>query len=61
VNENKPIWLRDDVEHSDYVEFYKTITKDQNEPLTYIHFTAEGEIEFKCLLYIPSEAPYDSL
>lgn len=61
VNENKPIWLRDDVEHSDYVEFYKTITKDNNEPLSYIHFTAEGEIEFKALLYIPSEAPYDSL
>jgi len=59
INENKPLWLRDDVEDEEYTKFYQTLSKDTKEPLTYIHFTAEGEVEFKALLYIPSEAPYD--
>lgn len=54
VNESKPIWLRDEVDDEEYFEFYKTLTKDPRDPMSYIHFTAEGEVEFKALLYIPS-------
>ena len=54
VNESKPIWLRDDVEDEEYFSFYKTLSKDPRDPMSYIHFTAEGEVEFKSLLYIPS-------
>lgn len=59
VNENKPIWLRDDVEDEEYFEFYKSIARDSRDPLTYIQFNAEGEVEFKALLFIPAQAPYD--
>jgi heat shock protein beta len=38
---------------------YKTITKDPEDPLAYTHFRAEGEIEFKSILYIPASAPFD--
>jgi heat shock protein 90kDa beta len=54
VNENKPIWLREEVEDEEYFSFYKTLSKDPRDPMSYIHFTAEGEVEFKALLYIPS-------
>ena len=54
INESKPIWLRDDVEDEEYFSFYKTLSKDPRDPMSYIHFTAEGEVEFKALLYIPS-------
>lgn len=61
INEIKAIWLRDKSEITDdeYNNFYKTISKDHENPLAYTHFTAEGEIEFKSILYIPSQAPYD--
>merc|ERR1711865_387498 len=39
--------------------FYQALTKDFGEPLTHTHFSAEGEVEFKSILYIPKEAPYD--
>ena len=41
------------------MNFYKTITKDPEEPLAYTHFRAEGEIDFKSILYVPSSAPFD--
>lgn len=61
INEVKAVWLRDKSEISDeeYNAFYKTITKDHENPLAHTHFTAEGEIEFKSILFIPSQAPYD--
>merc|ERR1712113_1314801 len=39
--------------------FYQSLTKDFGEPLTHTHFSAEGEVEFKSILYIPKEAPTD--
>jgi heat shock protein beta len=48
-----------DITEEEYAGFYKTIAKDTNDPLAHTHFSAEGEIEFKALMYIPSEAPYD--
>lgn len=61
VNENQPIWLRDrdEIEEEEYSGFYKSISKDSRDPMSYIHFTAEGELDFTALLYIPSQAPYD--
>ena len=61
INEVKAIWLREksDITEEEYNNFYKTITKDHENPLAYSHFSAEGEIEFKAILFIPSNAPYD--
>merc|ERR1712126_173288 len=62
VNESKPIWTRkpDDIEEQDYVEFYKSITKDTNGPMTHTHFIAEGEVTFKSLLFVPVNHPSES-
>ena len=49
-----------EVEESEYEEFYKAITKDTQGPLAHIHFTAEGEVTFKSLLYIPKVQPSES-
>ena len=61
INDIKAIWMREksDISDREYNEFYKTITKDSNDPLAYTHFSAEGEIDFKAILYMPKEAPYD--
>jgi len=59
INETKPIWTRPakEITKEEYVAFYKSITKDSTEPLDYIHFLGEGEVDFKAILYIPSKAP----
>merc|ERR1711988_1319884 len=61
VNTQKAIWLRskEDVTDEEYNEFYKTISKDYLEPLAQTHFNAEGEIDFKSILFVPERAPYD--
>merc|ERR1712193_259140 len=63
VNTQKAIWLRakEDVTEEEYNEFYKTVSKDYLDPLAYTHFNAEGEIEFKALLFVPEKAPYDMM
>jgi heat shock protein beta len=48
-----------DISEREYHDFYKTITKDSKDPLAYTHFQAEGEIDFKAIMYMPKEAPYD--
>ena len=55
INEIKAIWMREkaDISDREYRDFYKTISKDSEDPLAYTHFSAEGEIEFKAMLYIP--------
>merc|ERR1712139_623634 len=45
----------------EYAEFYKTISKDYLEPLAQTHFNAEGEIEFKSILFLPKKAPFDMM
>lgn len=62
INDSKPIWTIKpaDVPESDYVDFYKSLTKDTQEPLGQVHFIAEGEVSFKALLYIPKVQPSDS-
>ena len=61
INEIKAIWMRDkeEISEREYHDFYKTISKDTNDPAAYTHFSAEGEIDFKAILYMPKEAPYD--
>ena len=59
MNESKPIWTKktEDVTAEEYEEFYKSLTKEQNPSMAHIHFTAEGEITFHSLLYIPGRQP----
>merc|ERR1712125_102388 len=63
VNTQKAIWLRskEDVTEEEYNEFYKGISKDYLGPLAYTHFNAEGEIEFKSILFLPKKAPFDMM
>jgi len=57
MNESKPIWTKktDEVTEEEYEEFFKSLTKETNPSMAHIHFTAEGEITFHSLLYIPSK------
>jgi heat shock protein beta len=61
MNQAKPIWQRkpSEVNEVEYVEFYKSFSKDSQEPLDYTHFVAEGEVTFKSILFIPKTAPTD--
>jgi len=61
INDAKALWTRNpsDITDDEYKSFYQSLTKDFGEPLTHTHFSAEGEVEFKSILYIPKEAPYD--
>ncbi|KAK4386350.1 Heat shock protein 90-6, mitochondrial, partial [Sesamum angolense] len=59
TNETQPIWLRNpkEVTTEDYNEFYKNTFNEYLEPLASSHFTTEGEVEFRSILYVPSIAP----
>merc|ERR1712065_83584 len=61
VNTAKPIWKRskDEITEQEYNDFYKTLTGDTEDPLTYLHMKAEGEVDMSALLYIPKKAPAD--
>merc|ERR1712240_880554 len=61
-NQSKPIWTRkpEEIEEGEYDEFYKSITKDKNGPMTQTHFIAEGEVTFKSLLFVPSSQESES-
>ncbi|KAL6529272.1 hypothetical protein OROGR_014895 [Orobanche gracilis] len=62
ANETKPIWMRNpkEVEKDQYQEFYKNTFSEFLDPLTYTHFTTEGEVEFRSVLYIPGMAPLNN-
>ncbi|KAJ6659004.1 hypothetical protein lerEdw1_019641 [Lerista edwardsae] len=59
MNNIKPIWQRPskEVEEDEYKAFYKSFSKETDDPMTYIHFTAEGEVTFKSILFVPTTAP----
>lgn len=61
MNESKPVWQRkpSDVTEDEYTSFYKSFAKDTEAPMIYSHFTAEGEVTFKSILYVPKAAPFD--
>ena len=60
-NSRKALWTKSksEVKEDEYKEFYKQIARDFQDPLKAIHYSAEGTIEFKALLFIPAKAPFD--
>ncbi|KAK8627714.1 hypothetical protein V6N13_135316 [Hibiscus sabdariffa] len=62
ANETKPIWMRNpkEVQKDEYNEFYKKTFNEFLDPLGSTHFTTEGEVEFRCVLYIPGMGPLNN-
>ncbi len=61
VNRAKALWTlpKSEITEDDYKEFYKTVSNDWNDPLTWSHNQVEGKYEYTSLLYIPKKAPFD--
>ncbi|KAJ6773533.1 hypothetical protein OIU79_017075 [Salix purpurea] len=63
LNDVKAIWLRNpkEVTEEEYTKFYHSLAKDfgDEKPLAWSHFTAEGDVEFKAVLFVPPKAPHD--
>ena len=61
VNEAEALWLKPkrSIKGSEYIDFYKFMSFDQDEPISWIHNKVEGKHEYTNLIYIPSKPPFD--
>lgn len=61
VNKASALWARskNDVTDEEYKEFYKHVSHDFEDPLTWSHNRVEGKQEYISLLYLPTKAPFD--
>ncbi|KAN0030490.1 hypothetical protein ACTA71_009129 [Dictyostelium dimigraforme] len=59
LNDSKPLWMKaaKDVTKEEYTEFFRSLSKTQDTPITYSHFKTEGDTEFRSILYIPENPP----